>query len=72
MRLTLSADHDEGYLRDGPVCGELVVDFVNFLEAGLIFQTENQDDSIHPTSKLERRGGGGAVTMQEEQVDQEA
>lgn len=54
MRLTLSADHNEGYLRDGPVCGELVVDFVNFLEAGLIFQTENQDDSIHPTGKLER------------------
>lgn len=55
MRLTLSADHDEGYLRDWPVCGELVVDFVNFLEAGLIFQTENQDDSIHPTGKLGRR-----------------
>lgn len=53
--LTLSTDYDESYLRDGPVHSELVVDSVNFLEAGLIFQTEDQDYCIHPTCKLERR-----------------
>ena len=53
--LTLSTDYDESYLRNGPVHSELVVDSVNFLEAGLIFQTEDQDDCIHPTCKLERR-----------------
>lgn len=34
--------------------GELVVDFVNFLEAGLVLQTENQDDRVHPAGQLER------------------
>lgn len=60
--LTLSAHHYEGDLRHGPVGGQLVVDFVNFLEARLIFQTEDQDDSVHPTSQLrgrERRAGWG-------------
>lgn len=31
-----------------------MVDLVNFLEAGLVFQAENQDDSIQPTGKLGR------------------
>ena len=53
--LTLSADHYERYLRDRPVDSELVVDSVNFLEAGLVFQTEDQDYCIHPTCKLKRR-----------------
>lgn len=52
--LTLSANYYERYLRNRPVGSELVVDLVNFLEAGLIFQTEDQDNCIHPTSKLER------------------
>lgn len=53
--LTLSADHDERNLSDGPVGRQLVVVPVNVLEAGLILQTEDQDDGIHPTGKLERR-----------------
>lgn len=54
MRLTLSPHHYERYLRNRPVGGELVVDFVNFLETGLIFQTKDQDNCIHPTCKLKR------------------
>ena len=38
---TLSANHYERYLGDGPVDCELVVEFVNFQETGLIFQTED-------------------------------
>lgn len=55
QRLTLSADHYEGDLTDRSVDGQLVVDFVNFLEAGFVLQAEDQDDSIHPTCKLRRR-----------------
>lgn len=52
--LTLSANHYEGDLGDGSEDGELVVDFVNFLEAGFVFQAEDQDDGIHPACKLRR------------------
>ena len=54
---TLSADYYERNLGNRPVDSELVVDFVNFLEAGLIFQTEDQDNCIYPTCKLKRNGG---------------
>lgn len=57
--LTLSAHYHEGYLRNRSVSCELVVDFVNFLEASLVFQTEDQDNCIHPTSKLRKRRGAG-------------
>lgn len=40
-RLTLSANYNKGYLRNRPVGSKLMVDFVNFLEAGFIFQTED-------------------------------
>lgn len=50
--LTLSANDDKRYLRDRPVHGKLVVEFINLLEAGLVFQAEDQDDSIHPARKL--------------------
>ncbi len=62
QRLTLSADYYERYLRNSTVDSELVVDFVNFLEAGLIFQTEDQDNCIHPTCKLKRREGETSST----------
>lgn len=50
--LTLSANDDKRYLRDRPVHGKLVVVFINLLEAGLVLQAEDQDDSIHPARKL--------------------
>lgn len=53
--VTLSANYYEWYLSDRPVECELVVDLVNFLEAGLVFQTEHQDDCIHPGCKLRKR-----------------
>lgn len=54
MWLTLSAHYYERYLRHRPVGCKLMVDFINFLEAGFIFQTEDQYNCIHPTSKLKR------------------
>lgn len=53
--LTLSANDYKRYLGDGPVHGKLVVEFINFLEAGLVFQAEDQDDGIHPACKLKKR-----------------
>lgn len=55
MSLTLSAYDYKRDLSDGPMDGELVVYFVNFLEAGFIFQTEDQDYCIHPSSKLKKK-----------------
>lgn len=48
----MSTDHYKRYLGDGPMQRKLVVEFVNFLKAGLIFQAEDQNDGIHPACKL--------------------
>lgn len=55
-----------------------MVDPVNFLEAGLVFQAEHQDDSIHPAGKLEggeeggRKRRRGEHIAHQEQADEEA
>lgn len=53
--LTLSANDYKRDLSDRPMHGKLVVEFVNFLEAGLVFQAKDQDDGIHPARKLKKR-----------------
>lgn len=53
--LTLSADDYKRDLSDRPMHGKLVVEFVNFLEAGHVFQAEDQDDGVHPARKLKKR-----------------
>lgn len=63
--LTLSADDYESDLSYRPMDCKLVIDFVNFLEAGLIFQTEDQDYCVHPTCKLTKGKNNSSQKVQE-------
>lgn len=55
--LTLGADHYDGDV--GTECTQLAVELIELLEAGLVLQTEHQDDSIHPAAELQEEEGEG-------------
>lgn len=49
--LTLSSDHDDGNV--GATGAQLAVQLVQLQEAGLVLQTEDQDDGVHPVGELQ-------------------
>ena len=49
---TLGADKDDGDLLDVPVLGHLGVVVVDGIEGGLVLETEDEDDSVHPGCEL--------------------
>ena len=50
----MSADKDDRDLLDVPVLGHLGVVVVDGVEGGLVLETEDEDDSVHPSSKLKK------------------
>ena len=51
----MSADKDDRDLLDVPVLGHLGVVVVDSVKGGLVLETENEDDSVHPSSKLKEK-----------------
>lgn len=49
---TLCAHQDEWDVNIASVGGELADAFVDFLEAGFVFQAEDKYDSLHPVAEL--------------------
>ena len=49
---TLGSDKDDGDLLDVPVLGHLGVVVVDGIEGGLVLETEDEDDSVHPGCEL--------------------
>ena len=49
---TLGAYKDDGDLLDVPVLGHLGVVVVDGIEGGLVLETEDEDDSVHPGCEL--------------------
>ena len=51
----MSADKDDRDLLDVSVLGHLGVVVVDGVEGGLVLETEDEDDSVHPSSKLKEK-----------------
>ena len=48
----MGAYKDDGDLLDVPVLGHLGVVVVDGIEGGLVLETEDEDDSVHPGCEL--------------------
>lgn len=59
----MSSDHDDGNV--GATGAQLAVQLVQLQEAGLVLQTEDQDDGVHPAAELQEE----EEEEQEEEVE---
>ena len=51
----MGADKDDRDLLDVPVLGHLGVVVVDGVEGGLVLETENEDDRVHPGCELKEK-----------------
>ena len=53
--ITLSSHKYDGYLLDISKLGHLGIVIVDGVEGGLVLETEDEDHSVHPSSKLKEK-----------------
>ena len=51
----MSANKNDRDLLDVPVLGHLGIVIVDGVEGGLVLETEDEDHSVHPSSKLKEK-----------------